>query len=257
MGNDGHHTGEPKPKKYTTIMKTKSNKETKKTTKTVPVSLPIIRSLGAGAILCFAAPAASAISITTGLTGGSGDVDNVLFDQDLRSGPLVRGSTNPADVLVDFTSTSGDLFAPASGQARLEALNAPFTFTQLCFDLTDGSTFTKAQLNVNSSESATDGITFSVFFEGSSSPFVSVFDLTASGQNMFTIMAEGSERISSICFDTTVPILDVKQVRIGGIERNPVTPVNPVPDGGTSAALLGLSLLGLGGLRMKLGRSRA
>lgn len=227
-------------------MKTKSSQPTRIN----PISFPAFRTLCAGAILGLA-PMASAISITTGLTGGSGDVDNVLFDQDLNSGSLIRGSTNQGDFLVDFTSTSGDLLAPSSGQARIEAEDDSFTFDQLCFELTDGSTFTKAQFNVNALESGTDAIAFSIFFEGSSSPFVSVFDLTSSGQNKFTIIAEGSERITEICFETTVPIQDVKQIRIGADNGS------SVPDGGTSAALLGLSLLGLGGLRKKLGSTRA
>lgn len=233
-------------------MKTPTTQEINKPAGSSRISPKTIRALCVGATLGLA-PEASAISISSGLTGGSGDVDNLLFDQEMNSGALVRGSLNTTPgFLVDFTSTSGDLVAPASGQVRIEALNDPFTFTNLSFGLTEGSTFTKAQLNVNSSATATDAITFSIYYSAGISPFVSMFDLTGTGQNQFTILAEGSERITSIMLDTSVPIQDVKQVRIGGASR-----ATSVPDGGTTAALLGVALLGLGGIHRKLGGSCA
>jgi hypothetical protein len=206
------------------------------------MTLSVSALIGVGSV-------ASAITITTGVDGGSGDVTNVLFNQAglITSGPIIQGNFAGNGYLVEFQSTSGDLETPSSGQARIEGLGGA-TFTHLSFALEDGASFTKAQFTVNAE---VDGvINFDVFYFIGNSPYQAQMSLDGNGENFFTVLAGANEQITRITFNSSVPISDVRQVRIGGVSRN-------VPDGGTTLGMMGAALLALTGLQRKYGGARS
>lgn len=186
-----------------------------------------------------------AVTITPALVGGSGDVDNVLFNQGvLDSGLTVMGTFNSNPTyMIRFTSTQP--LEVNGGQASLSG-QGDSNFTNLSFSLVNGDTFTKAQLNPDAS---TDGtITFTVTYINPNGTLGSQsFSLNGNGQNYFTILAENTQRITTVSFVATgTQILDSGQFRLGGLQR-----ATTVPDGGATVALLGASLIALVGLRRK------
>ena len=184
-------------------------------------------------------PSAGAITIAPGVVGGSGDVDNVLFNQGvLDSGTAVVGTfnTNPT-FFIHFSSTQ--LLEVNGGQATLSGIGSN-TFNDLVFALTNGDTFTKAQLNPDAVSNGT--IVFNVSYitpAGTTGDLQ--FSLTGNGQNYFTILAQGTERITSVSLSSPdTSFSDSGQFRIGGLAHS-----TEVPDGGVSIGLLAGALVAL------------
>ena len=193
---------------------------------------------------------AAPITIYDSLFGGSGDVDNVLFNDSslIDNGLIVQGTFNGSGegYNAEFTSSSGSgLLAVSGGQATLIGGTGNDPYSQLSFYLKDDATFTKAQINP---DATADGlINFSVsYINGSGSPYTEQFTVNGSGQNFFTIMAGDGAGITMISYSSpNTTFSDSNQVRIGGFTPPSTT---TVPDGGTTAALLGLGLIGLAAL---------
>ena len=185
------------------------------------------------------------IVITVGNPGNAG-TDNVLFNDDtlVHSGTLVQGNFNGsgAGYIVDFTSSSGtgEIYG-GGGQAEIHGGTGNDPFTSLTFGLENGATFTKAILNVGVvNDPKTDGtILFKVsYIDAAGSPYSETFPVAWNGNNYFGIVAT-TAKISQITFSTSdVAFHDAQQFRLGGFA--------PVPDGGTTALLLGMATLGLG-----------
>ena len=80
-------------------------------------------------MLTFTFPSISGANliISTGLVGGSGDVENVLFNEAslIATGTTVQGITNQTGSIVNFISNE-NLLTPPSGQARIEAQDGAF-----------------------------------------------------------------------------------------------------------------------------------
>jgi hypothetical protein len=192
---------------------------------------------------------AAPITIYDSLFGGSGDVDNVLFNDDslIDEGLIVQGTFNGSGdgYNVEFTSSSGSgLLAVSGGQATIIGGEGNSPYSQLSFSLKDDATFTKAQINP---DATADGlINFSVsYILGAGSPYTEQFTVNGNGQNFFTILAGDGARITMVSYsspDTTFS--DSNQVRIGGF----LAPTTTIPDGGTTAAMLGLGMIGLAAL---------
>ena len=103
-------------------------------------------------LLLLPAYVGATIIISPGLVDGSGDVENVLFN-DPDNGTVagaaytVTGITNQTGLLVDFTSDVY-LVTPSGGQARIEAETG--TFDNIDFYLQDDSLgFGKVQFNID------------------------------------------------------------------------------------------------------------
>jgi hypothetical protein len=202
----------------------------------------------------FSTASAALISITTGNPGNAG-TDNVLFNDGSlsHSGLLVQGnfSGSGSGYIVDFTSASGSgLLTGGGGQATVEGGVGNVPFTNLSFFLENGATFTKAILNPDVQNSSGDGtINFTVtYIYGLGSPYTETFSVTGNGANFFGIEATGGAAITKVTFATTdTAFIDSSQFRLGGFA--PAQSGGRVPDGGTTIALLGVSLLGLGSAR--------
>jgi hypothetical protein len=191
-------------------------------------------ALGAG-LLALCSTVNASIIVHAGNFEGSGDVDNVVSNPCSGNSPgpdtTISGCLNTDHAfLVSFTSSDPLVYA-AGGQSRIEG--ADDGFHTVTISVPDGWTFSKLQLNIMA---AADG---HVTFTGDPNGTGEEFELSGNGENRFTILGE---RLTSVSFQTTVGVDDLRQVRIGGLERIQPTEV-PTPG---ALGLLGLGLIGLG-----------
>jgi hypothetical protein len=191
------------------------------------------------ALTAFTATATWAIpiDIQTSNAGGNDGTENILFNEPglTGSGTTVQGISNQSDALVNFTSTTS-LTTPSGGQARIEE-----DFTELAIALATG-TFTKAIFNLDAN--ADGNVTFTVNYLGATgSPFTETFSVGQNGNNFFQVLAGDGAAISSISLVGTTSFEDIAQIRLGGFSS--------VPDGGATAAMLGLGILALSAFRSK------
>jgi len=210
----------------------------------------IAAAAAAVTIAMLAPPAHATLTLQSGLVGGSGTVDNVIFNAcGTSAGPstFIQGCLNTSHTtLVDFTGKE-QLFVPSGGQARIAAQDG--SFDAITINLDDTSTgFSKLQFNLDANA---DGFaTFQAIDQ-----FGTVFNygpiaLDGSGQNFFTLGSNDGQVAKSFSLVSTVAlnlISDLEQVRIGPADLTPPTDA-PEP---FSIALLGTGLLGLGFVRKR------
>jgi len=162
------------------------------------------------------------IIIETGLVGGSGDVENVLFndpDMGTVSGPAftVTGITNQTDLLVDFTSDNNEnLVTPSGGQARIEASDGAFDYLDFFMqDVTLG--LAKVQFNL---EAESDGNVTLTFTDQFGTLFSQDFALDGSGENFFTAYSNDNQVIVLASILSNVDLTEINQIRLRSNRKN-------------------------------------
>jgi len=195
-------------------------------------------------------PAGATLTLQSGLVGGSGDVDNVIFATcGTSAGPstFIQGCLNTSHTtLVDFTGKE-QLIVPSGGQARIAAQDG--SFDAITINLDDTSTgFSKLQFNLDANADGFANFTAIDQF-GNLFTFNNVA-LNGNGNNFFTLGSNDGQVALSFSLTSTVAlslISDLEQVRIGPADLTPPTDA-PEP---FSIALLGTALLGLGFVRKR------
>ena len=164
--------------------------------------------------------ASANLILNTGLVGGSGDVENVLFSIADQSATTVVGELNQSGEVVEFTSDE-ILINPAGGQARLEAIDG--AFSQVSITMQNATLgFTKIQFNI---DAADDGFADITLVDQFGTAFLFNQPLNGNGQNFFTGQALDDQVIVSAAISTSVSMTDIsdlQQVRIGSTVIPPV-----------------------------------
>ncbi|WP_207540221.1 PEP-CTERM sorting domain-containing protein [Sabulicella rubraurantiaca] len=208
---------------------------------------PLLAATALACGLAFAAPASATLTLQSGLVGGSGDVDNVIFNAcgTAGTGNPVQGCLNTSHTtLVNFSSNE-TLNISGGGQATISAQDGTFNTISIALDDTSLG-FGKLQFNLDATANGTAN--FQAIDQ-----FGNVFNfnnvaLNGNGNNFFTLGSLDGQVAVSFTLVSTVGISlisDLEQVRLGATEIS--TPV-PAPAG---LALMGLGLLGLGMVRRK------
>jgi PEP-CTERM motif len=201
--------------------------------------------LGLAMALSLASQSFAEIIITPG--NSPGDEDNITFNGPGTStvGSVVGSNNGGIDNFFVSFDSSDPLQAPSSGQARVEAVDG--FFTDLTF-FSSGNLFTSAIFNLNvfnpqGSDNGAGTVTFVIDRVGEL-PHMEEFDVDGAGENFVTIRAENGQQITAISLTSTSPIVDIRQVRLGGVAELPSSEPADIPEP-TSMFLMGSGLSGL------------
>lgn len=176
--------------------------------------------------------------------------ENLQFNDDgLFTGPglTIQGATNQTGTIFNLTGIE-NLFAPSSGQARVED-ELQTGFTSLFIDALDPDVFYEEfEANLNATG---NGVANIRVIDSDGMAFDFAYDVDAGGQNFFGLRAIDDQLIDSVLITTVgTELADVRQIRLGGVTEDDGTPDN-VPEP-SALILFGISV----GLAGRLARRR-
>ncbi len=226
-----------------------------------PLKSKLVLSLFAFVVLAISsAQTAKADFLVVAVGGGTGT--NIQFNDDLpQSGTTVQALDNTNAFRATFTSSSGNLQANG-GQAAIGpgAGNSNFNSLTITLD-NNNATFTDAAIaqaifNINNPNNIDATATFTAtLLEPNGTTITQTFATTftlGNGSNFFTVTPTNGEQILSLTINTSVGVIDIRQIRLLGANLVPPTPPTAVPEPATMA-LLGT---GLAGVAAKVRRRR-
>jgi hypothetical protein len=167
----------------------------------------------AAAIAFMSTAAQATLTLSPGLVGGSGDVDNVVFNTcgpnfATQVGIQIQGCLNTShSTLVNFTGQETLQSVEAGGQARIEAQDGAFQYVQI--QMADpGLGFSKLQFNL---DAIADG--FASF--QAIDQYGAVFNfnniaLDGQGNNFFTLGSLDGQVAVSFTLTTTVALQNIR-----------------------------------------------
>lgn len=210
--------------------------------------------------------AQATLTLDPGLVGGSGDVDNVVYNPcgpnfATQVGIQIQGCLNTSpSTLVNFTGQEDLKAVEAGGQARIDAVDGAFQYVQI--SMADPALgFSKLQFNL---DAIADGFANFVAID----QFGAVFNfdnvaIKGNGNNFFTLGSLDGQVAVSFTLTSTVAIQSIdelQQVRLGtaavgvcpnGAPNFPICSPQVATPEPMSMAMLGIGLLGLGAARMR------
>ena len=172
-------------------------------------------TLAASLSLLGTAPANADITIFD-TPGALQPEEQVLLQTPTPGNTMVFGVTNQTSSGVTFLGVE-TLDAQASGQARVIAADGGFSTLE--FFLTDPlQAFTEIEFNINSSTATSVNLSFTDQF---GNVFSDMFALDINGENFFSARAVNNQLIRNFSFTANGDVLDLRQVRVGGIQAVP------------------------------------
>lgn len=159
------------------------------------------------------------------------DQENVLLNSG-DTGTTIFGEANQTGTAVQFSSTTDDLLAPSSGQARIEALDG--LLNNISISVPNGSFLSFIGNPFQGTGEATITVVANEVGGGTSDHIFNI-DL-GNGQNFFTLFAINGETIANVTIDAANGFSDLRQPRISGAEPN----VSVVPEPGPLVMLMGV-----------------
>lgn len=193
-------------------------------------------------ILMLAAPVRADIIIYTDPSSLQPE-ENLLFNEDglIGTGMTVEGITNQTGEVFTITGME-ELTTPAAGQARVTSTDDN-GFTYALFDARDPNIFyTEFEANLRLFSQSAGSATITA--TNSAGETESLTFAINQGENFFSVLAYNAQLLDTVLIETTVALMDIRQIRVGGVQEGDDVVPSPEP---ASLLLFGMAAAGLAG----------